>query len=190
MKKNEAQEDEILIKKAQESPEAYEALYKKYGKRVYNYFWHRAGRVKEVAEDLAQETFIKAYQKLPNFRLRAYSYFSYLLTIAHNTLVKYYKKPKTTSLESYGKDIADESAGGRLEANEEAKLILRAMEKLPKSEKEIMLLKYRDDLPIKAIARAVGKSENAVKLVLSRTRKKLASGRNRDDTFSPPGGYI
>src|SRR3989338_7230056 len=87
--KNEAEEDEILVKKAQESPEAYEALYKKYGKRVYNYFWYRAGRVKEVAEDLAQETFVKAYQKLPNFRLRAYSYFSYLKTIAHNTLVKY-----------------------------------------------------------------------------------------------------
>ena len=75
MEKIREKEDEILVKKAQESPEAYEALYKKYGKRVYNYFWYRAGRIKEVAEDLAQETFIKAFQKLPKFRLRAFPIF-------------------------------------------------------------------------------------------------------------------
>ncbi|KKT20836.1 MAG: hypothetical protein UW05_C0026G0012 [Candidatus Giovannonibacteria bacterium GW2011_GWC2_43_8] len=170
--KNEAEEDEILVKKAQESPEAYEALYKKYGKRVYNYFWYRAGQVKEVAEDLAQETFVKAYQKLPNFRLRAYSYFSYLKTIAHNTLVKYYKKPKTASLEEIG-DIAEESAPDKSEVKETAELLWQAIEKLPEAEKNIILLKYREGRSVKEIAELTKKSTNAIKLVLSRTRKKL-----------------
>lgn len=170
--KNEAEEDEILVKKAQESPEAYEALYKKYGKRVYNYFWYRAGRVKEVAEDLAQETFVKAYQKLPNFRLRAYSYFSYLKTIAHNTLVKYYRKPKITSLEELG-DIAEESAPDKSETKESAELLWQAIEKLPETEKNIIFLKYREGCSVKEIAKLTQKSENAVKLVLSRARKKL-----------------
>ena len=175
MEKNEAKEDEILVKKAQESPEAYEALYKKYAKRVYDYFWFRAGRVKEVAEDLAQETFVKAYQKLPNFRLRAYSYFSYLLTIAHNTLVKYYRKPKTESLEELG-DVPDGASGEthreKSEIKEKAEFLWQAVENMP--EKEILLLKYRDGLKIKDIARFTGKSENAVKLALSRAREKLA----------------
>ena len=171
--KNEAEEDKILVKKAQESPEAYEALYKKYSKRVYNYFWYRAGRVKEVAEDLAQETFVKAYQKLPNFRLHAYSYFSYLLTIAHNTLVKYYKKPKMVSLEELG-DIAEEGATDKSETKETAELLWQAVEKLPEAEKNIILLKYRERRSVKEIAKMARKSENAVKLVLSRARKKLA----------------
>ncbi len=170
--KNEAEEDEMLVKKAQESPEAYEALYKKYGKRVYDYFWYRAGRVKEVAEDLAQETFVKAYQKLPNFRLRAYSYFSYLKTIAHNTLVKYYKKPKTVSLEELGNIAAD--TPNISEAKEKAELLWQAVEKLPEAEKNIILLKYREGRSVKEIAKITQKSENAVKLVLSRARKKLA----------------
>ena len=174
--KNEAEEDEILVKKAQESPEAYEALYKKYGKRVYNYFWYRAGRVKEVAEDLAQETFVKAYQKLPNFRLHAYSYFSYLLTIAHNTLIKYYKKPKAVSLEEIGnvENIAEESAPDKSETKETAELLWQAVEKLQEAEKNIILLKYRDGRSVKEIAKMAKKSVNAVKLVLSRARKKLA----------------
>lgn len=175
MEKNEAKEDKILIKKAQGNPEAYEALYKKYGKRLYNFFWRRAGRVKEVAEDLAQETFVKAYQKLPNFRLRAYSYFSYLLTIAHNTLVKYYKKPKPASLEELG-DVPDSAPSDTLEkrlaAKEASDILWRAVESMP--EKEILFLKYRDGLKVKDIARFTGKSENAVKLALSRARKKLA----------------
>ena len=170
--KNEAEKDEILVKKAQESPEAYEALYKKYGKRVYNYFWYRAGRVKEVAEDLAQETFVKAYQKLPNFRLHAYSYFSYLKTIAHNTLVKYYKKPKMVSLEELG-DIAADSPNIS-EVKEKAELLWQAIEKLPEAEKNIILLKYREGRSVKEIAKMTQKSANAVKLVLSRARKKLA----------------
>ena len=170
--KNEAEKDEILVKKAQESPEAYEALYKKYGKRVYNYFWYRAGRVKEVAEDLAQETFVKAYQKLPNFRLHAYSYFSYLKTVAHNTLVKYYKKPKMVSLEELG-DIAADSPNIS-EVKEKAELLWQAIEKLPEAEKNIILLKYREGRSVKEIAKMTQKSANAVKLVLSRARKKLA----------------
>ena len=172
MEKIREKEDEILVKKAQESPEAYEALYKKYGKRVYNYLWYRAGRVKEVAEDLAQETFVKAYQKLPNFRLRAYSYFSYLKTIAHNTLVKYYKKPKTVSLEELG-DIAEESAPDKSETKEASELLWQAIEKLPEAEKNIVLLKYREGRSVKEIAELTKKSTNAIKLVLSRTRKKL-----------------
>lgn len=175
MKKIKPKEDEILIKRAQNNPRAYEALYKKYAKRVYDYFWFRAGRVKEVAEDLAQETFVKAYQKLPSFRLRAYSYFSYLLTIAHNTLVKYYKKPKTASIEELG-DVAESAPGDTLEKRlaekEMSELLWRAVGSMP--EKEILLLKYRDGLKVKDIARFTGKSENAVKLALSRARKKLA----------------
>ena len=129
--------------------------------------------MKEVAEDLAQETFVKAYQKLPNFRLRAYSYFSYLKTIAHNTLVKYYKKPKTVSLEELG-DIAEESAPDKSETKEASELLWQAIEKLPEAEKNIVLLKYREGRSVKEIAKLAQKSENAVKLVLSRARKKLA----------------
>ncbi len=166
-------EDITLIEQAKRNPEAYEALYKKYAQRLFNYFWYRVGHQKEVAEDLLQETFMKAYQNSSKFYLRSYSYYSYLLTIAHNILVNYYRKPQSMSLESVG-DVPDEvTVDQEIDRQRNAELLWRAIQQLPESEKDILLLRYQQELPIKDIARIVGKSENAVKLVLSRSRKKL-----------------
>lgn len=167
-------EDIILIKYAKKDPLQYEALYKKYAQKLFNYFWYRVGHQKEAAEDLMQETFIKAYEHLPKFNLRAYSYYSYLLTIAHNLLVNYYRKPQTISLESLD-DVPEEITQDQILARQEAAgLLWRAIQQLPEKDKDIMLLRYQKELPIKDIARIVGKSENAVKLTLSRVRKNLA----------------
>lgn len=166
-------EDIALVKKAKQSPMAYEALYKKYAQKLFNYFWYRVGHQKNIAEDLLQETFMKAYQNLPKFYLRSYSYYSYLLTIAHNILVNYYRKPQSMSLESVG-DVPDEvTVDQEIDRGRSAELLWRAIQQLPESEKDILLLRYQKELPIKDIARIVGKSENAVKLILSRSRKKL-----------------
>ncbi len=167
-------EDMNLIEQAKQNPAAYEALYRKYAQRLFNYFWYRVGHQKDVAEDLLQETFMKAYQNLSKFYLRSYSYYSYLLTIAHNILVNYYRKPQTISLKSIG-DVPDEvTVDQEIDKKQTAEFLWRAIQELPEHEKDILLLRYQNGLPIKDIARIVGKSENAVKLTLSRTRKKLA----------------
>lgn len=167
-------EDIVLIEQAKQNPTAYEALYRKYAQRLFNYFWYRVGHQKDIAEDLLQETFMKAYQNLPRFYLRSYSYYSYLLTIAHNILVNHYRKSQPTSLESMG-DVPDEViVDQEIDRKQTAELLWRAIQNLPEPEKDILLLRYQKEMPIKDIARIVGKSENAVKLILSRTRKKLA----------------
>lgn len=166
-------EDIVLIEKAKQNPAAYEALYKKYAQRIFNYFWYRVGHQKDVAEDLLQETFMKAYQNLPRFYLRSYSYYSYLLTIAHNILINHYRKPQSISLEYVG-DVPDEvTVEQEIDRRRKAELLWRAIQQLPEPEKDILLLRYQNELPIKDIARIVGKSENAVKLTLSRSRKRL-----------------
>lgn len=166
-------EDIALVEQAKQNPAAYEALYKKYAQRLFNYFWYRVGHQKEVAEDLLQETFMKAYQNLPRFYLRSYSYYSYLLTIAHNILVNYHRKPQPMPLESVG-DVPDEViVYQEIDRKRNAELLWRAVQQLPEPEKDILLLRYQKELSIKDIARIVRKSENAVKLALSRSRKKL-----------------
>lgn len=167
-------EDIVLIRQAKKNPAAYESLYRKYAERLFNYFWYRVGHESDTAEDLLQETFVRAYMDLPRFYLRSYSYYSYLLTIAHNILVNHYRKPRPMPLESVG-DVPDEvTAEQEVERKINAELLWRAIQQLPDLEKDILLLRYQKELPIKDIARIVGKSENAVKLILSRSRKKLA----------------
>ena len=167
------QEDTQSIKDARKDPTAYEKLYTKYSDKIYNYLWYRVGHDDDITEDLMQEVFVRAYEHLPKFQIRGYSYLTYLLTIAHNVLVNYYKKPKAISLDAVG-DVPYE-VWGDIEKEDDAKLLWRAIQQLSDKDKNILYLKYRNELKGKEIAQISGKSENAVKLSLSRSRKKLAN---------------
>lgn len=164
--------DTELIKNAQENKEQFEALYKRYINKIYNYFWYRVGHNPDVAEDLAQETFVRAYQALPRFKVTGTPYLSYLLTIAHNLLVNYYRSPKPISIEATGVDVPEE-IWSDIETRDHIRSLWRAIQQLSSNEQDILYLKYRRGLKNSEIADIVGKSENAVKLTLSRARKKL-----------------
>lgn len=166
------QDDQLLIKKAKTSPEAFELLYKKYAGNIYNYFWYRVGHQSEVAEDLMQETFLRAFAHLPKFKKRGYSYLTFLYRIAHNLLVNYYRTPRAISLESVGPVPVEITQ--QIEKKLEAENLWRAVQQLSPNEKSAILLRYKEGWSIRKIARSMGKTENAVKLLLSRSRKKLA----------------
>jgi RNA polymerase sigma-70 factor (ECF subfamily) len=92
--------------------------------------------------------------------------------------VDYYKKPKNLSLESLEIDISDESSGGlveeiRQDKEEKTQTLWRGIDTLPLSERDVLILHYKKNLKISEIAKIKRKSENAIKLTLSRARKKL-----------------
>jgi len=165
--------DNQLIKKAKEEKSAYGEVYRKYTQKIYRYFWYRVGRNKETAEDLTQETFLRAFERLPKFIInKTSSYFSYLITIAHNILVNYYRKPKNLPLEKA--EILPDKSGNRADSQAMEKSIWsEAAEKLTRAELKAFEAKYKEGKKIKEIAAETGKTENAVKITLSRARKKL-----------------
>ena len=163
-------EDRQLAAEAQKEPQAFEKLYEKYKKRVFDYFFYRTSHCRELSEEMMQETFVRAFGALERFEFRRCTYLSYLMTIARHLLANHYRSKKTISLESLP-EIADQSQSLVREA--EVALLWQCIDRLPKMERRVLRLKYKEDLPIKAIAAQVGKSENAVKLILSRARKRL-----------------
>lgn len=160
-----------LIENAKRDKEQFSFLYKKYFGKVYNYFWYRTGHNHDVSEDLTQETFVRAFNNLSEFQIKHASYFSYLLVIAHNLLVNYYRKPKEASFGSEA-DIPVE-VWGDIEEKDDVKLLWQAIQQLNYVERDALFLKYRKGYKTKEIAEIMDKTENAVKLILSRTRKKL-----------------
>lgn len=161
-----------IIKRAKVDHQVFKEIYIKYADRVYNYFWYRTGHQKDIAEDLMQETFIRAFQHLSKFQIRGYSYLTYLMTIAHNILVNYYRTHKLISLEEMG-DVPVEITQ-TIDRKIEAEMLWKAVQNLSTLERDAILMRYQKEMPIKEIARVMAKTENAVKLLLSRTRKKLA----------------
>jgi RNA polymerase sigma-70 factor, ECF subfamily len=163
--------DTVLIANAQKKPSDFSFLYKKYVSAIFNYFWYRVGHDKDVTEDLTQETFVRAYKHIQNYVDQGYSYKIYLMTIARRVLIDYYRKPTTEPLDEIG-DIPDEVLSN-IERKDDAKTLWRALQTLPQKQRDILLMFYQDEKSIKEISHITGMSENAVKLNLSRTRKKL-----------------
>lgn len=168
-------EDIQLVALAKENPKEYEKLYTKYSDKVFNYFWYRTGHDKMLSEDLMQETFLRGFQHLSRFQNREYSYLTYLITIAHNVLVDHYRKPKSVPFEAI-EDIPYEVTED-IEKKSDAEALWRAVQDLPRSNLDKLLMYYQQDMSIKDIATATGTTENAVKLSLSRTKKKLREHR-------------
>lgn len=164
-------EDALLVADAQEHPEHFALLYEKYPPLMREYFLRRLEGDLLLAEDLTQETFVRAFRYLPGFHMANASYATYLLRVAHSVLVNSYRKERYETVSLSG----NENEG--MEVMKEEEYLPQNLDTLlaPYSEIErvTMFLKYRDGLKVKDIALRIGKTENAVKLILSRTRKKL-----------------
>ena len=165
--------DEQLISRAKENPREFEALYKKYADDVYNYIWYRNGHNHDLAEDLMQEVFVRAFQHLPKFRQRGYSYRTYLLTIARNLLINHFRRTPFVPLDEAELIPVEVTQEQELSHRQAAKDLWRAVQDLSINERDAVLMHYRDEMPIKDIAVVMKKSPNAVKINLSRARAKL-----------------
>ena len=166
-------DDAYLVGQAKQNPESFEKLYLKYANKVFNYFWYRTGHDKMLSEDLMQDTFVRAFKHLKKFKIRGYSYLTYLLTIARHVLIDHYRKPTSVPIED-AEDVPFEITQD-IEKKSEAEALWHVIQTLPASNRDVLLMHYQQDMPIKSISKVTGVSENAVKLNLSRTRKKLAS---------------
>lgn len=163
-----------LVDNAKKRPDEYEELYKKYSTDVFNYIWYRVGHDRDIAEDLMQEVFVRAFAKLKKFQNKGYSYRTYLLTIAKNVLVNYFKKKKPiVGLDDYQDIPAEITQDQELDRKLEAGNLWKAVQDLSHNERDVILMHYKNDMRTKDIGTVIGKTPNAVKIILSRGRKKL-----------------
>jgi RNA polymerase sigma-70 factor (ECF subfamily) len=138
---------------------------------MFRYFWYRVNRNIDVADDLTQETFTRAFANLSAYEQRGSSYRSYLYTIAHNLLVSHYRSTTELPLEAAERLANTNERDEHLRIDIE--ILWRLAERLPRLDQLVLTLFYRSRKPIREIGQLLGKSDNAVKLLLSRSRSKL-----------------
>lgn len=133
-----------------------------------------------VSEDLAQETFITAWQQLGNLREKG-NLRGWLCGIArhviHNFLRRQQRTPTAmaTELDEVIHPASDEPSPDECAINEQESAILwRALQTLPPNYREPMVLYYRQHESVSAVAESLGLSEDAVKQRLARGRAMLA----------------
>ncbi len=175
-------DDKELVRLAQEgSVDAFETLVAKYQPKVFSMAMSFT-RNREVADDAAQEVFLKAYLALPKFHMKS-EFGTWLYRIAVNHIKDVLRKKgkvREVSLDDVH-EIAfpDESATEKAEMEREAaarrELVHRCVQALPEKYRVIITLRDIEGLPYDEIAGVLHLSPGTVDSRLHRARKILRS---------------
>ncbi len=169
-----AQELAQLVKKAQGGSEAafgqvYDLLFQK----IYRFIFYRVGH-KEVAEDLAEEVFIKAFGKLGTLD-KPEVFLGWIYRIARNTVIDYYREKKlTVSLEDVENTLEYETnTVDLLQLEYEQAALLKLLKELGAEQQAVIKLKFLEDLSNAEIAVILNKTEGAIRVIQHRAITKL-----------------
>lgn len=126
------------------------------------------------AEEAAQDSFVKAFQHLKNFK-RDSKFSTWLYRIVFNTAVSYKRKRKGI-FQSIENTIIEhkQEADGILERSDKRKYIHQAMQKLNEADKLALTLFYLEEFSLDEIAEITSMQANTVKVRIHRARLRLA----------------
>ena len=134
---------------------------------------------REDAEEVAQDTFVKAYNALNDFKGDS-KFSTWLYKIAYYRSLDYLKKNKRR-VETTKIDISEEyniasldDALDALEAKDRTEIIKHAIQQLPGEDSVLITLYYFETLSMNEISKVMGISPNTIKVRLFRGRKRLA----------------
>ena len=162
---------------------AFDALVEKYQKSVHALVWRKIGDF-HYAEEITQDTFLRAYQNLSTLRHPS-QFLGWLYVIANRLCLNWHRKQKPTmqlqSLEDTPMEEIAESdyAHYVLERREAAatehrfEIVKKLLEKLPESERTVITLYYLGEMTAKEIGKFLGVSAGTVWTRLHRARKRL-----------------
>jgi RNA polymerase sigma-70 factor (ECF subfamily) len=172
--------DAELVRQAlANSQAAYHALVSRYATPAVN-FAARIVQDRALAEDLVQEAFVRAFQRLETYDPQR-RFVSWFFQIVHNVTIDYLRRtrPPSVSLDAL-EESGYQPAGGPgpdLQAEQVAlgAALDASLARIRPEYREAILLRYREELSVQEIAEVMGVPVGTVKTYLSRARKELAS---------------
>ena len=160
---------------------AFSTLVQRYQKQVHALAWRKIGDF-HIAEEITQDTFLKAYQKLATLK-QPHRFTGWVYVIAtrccHDKLRK--KQIETESLDEMVNEAIETDAYSRYVAEQETKLtveaqrgvVKRLLAILPESERTVITLHYFGEMTCERMSEFLGVSVNTIKSRLRRARNRL-----------------
>lgn len=148
-------------------------IYDQYADAIFRHCCYRISH-REKAKDLTQEVFLKFWKYLEADTPIAYPK-NLLYQIANNAIIDEYRKQKNLSLETLQKAGFDPVGvtAADLAKNSEIKEFITLLQKIEVNHKDLIIMKYIDDLSVKEIAALTGETENVISVRLHRSLEKI-----------------
>ena len=152
-------------------------LYRTHLRDVYSYSYYRVGDHHE-AEDLTEQTFLQAYRHFARALREANGrpLRPWLIRIAHNLAANWYRdraRRPQTHLEDAGVVSEPHGTERLVEGREELQEVLEGVAALPDDRREALIMRFALGMDNREIARALGRTEGATKVLIHRAIRQL-----------------
>jgi RNA polymerase sigma-70 factor (ECF subfamily) len=165
--------DDVLARNARDYPAAFAVLYRRYMERVYRYLMARCGSI-EDAQDLTTQTFMAALDSIGSYRAEG-AFAAWLFGIARRKAAMHHRTARLHMPLDAAADIAHPDPLPDVQAAEAVQVeqMLRALPTLAPDRAEVLSLRFFAALSIEEVARLMGRSEPAVRMLMHRAIQDL-----------------
>ena len=168
-----ALDDEILVDRATAGDrEAFGELYDGCVRRVFRHVLYMVNDV-DLAEDLTEQTFLRALAAIHRYEKRGVPFVAWLLRIAHNLYLNGRCVQRNSSSICDNQDGRRESPELLCEARARAEEVMQAVRALSRDQREVIILRFIEGLSYADTARTLGKSVGAVRAAQCRALRAL-----------------
>ncbi len=175
--------EDILIEGASKGSQSdFAKLYDAYIEQIYRFAYFKLSNKKD-AEDLAHDVFLTAWQNMPNFISMGHPFSSWLYKITKNKIIDRWRGKKnnisTETMKENGQEIEFSSnLVEKLNTDMTSEVAISAVKKLDHIKQEVMFLKYVSEMDTKEIAKVIGKTEGATRVILHRAIQEVKTNLN------------
>jgi RNA polymerase sigma-70 factor (ECF subfamily) len=169
-------EEEESAEKA-ELDRAFEDLYRAHLRDVYSYSYYRVGNHHD-AEDLTEQTFHQASRHSPRPRRESHGrpLRPWLIRIAHNLASNYHRdraRKPTAALDNVEPPVHPHGTERVAEGREQLRQVMEGLTQLSEDRREALIMRFALGMSNREIARALGRSDGATKVLIHRSIKQL-----------------
>ena len=165
-------DEEVVVDYLNGNKDSFTEIVNRYLKMIYNFSYRLTGNEK-VAEDITQEVFLKAWKNLKKFDTTK-SFKTWIFSITKNTCIDYLRKRKDVPMslfesEDGGNIVKDNLTDEELKADEifiqveDKKKIEKIITKLSIIQKEVIILKYVNEMSLSEVSEVLQMSKDTVK---------------------------
>lgn len=150
----------------------FDSLYDNYADTIFRYCFFKTGD-REVAKDLTQDVFVKVFKYIVNGE-EIKNEKPFLYAIAKNVVIDFWRKKKTVNESELPEGFMyNVSTPSNAETLAEYQIFLSTLDKLSPSDREVIILRYVEDMSSKDMAELLGERENTILVRISRATAKL-----------------
>ena len=164
----------LVLRAIRRDQEAFGELYDRHVVRVYRHIYYMVGNAAE-AEDLTAQAFLRAWEAIERYQVRGAPFVSWLLRIAHNLGVSYLRSKRESSELHDGivdtKERRNPEWSYQQTAEEE--MVREAIMRLREEQRQVIILRFIEDLDYREVAEIIGKSVAAIRVIQHRALNSL-----------------